>query len=564
MKTKLTLLATLSILSCATQAAETPFYQITELSTDKSGNYGPWPISLAEDKSVAMRATTNDWFQYYNMAPMGMDLAERYRYNVDCYSLMSSSMCDGFWSGGAHRAQQWRQDTVTYTPQNETLLEGNDRTEEDGIINRLGESADVYVGYKVTNTSLNGYYYPRNAFVHLAGNDIDLVPPTTFSGVGGFSSANTLLKLSDDSYLIGGTANTNIAGPDSALSYCYQGNVSQGGDMSYCPGFNTQAALWLASPSSSSATATLASGYYRADSNYLENAAVLGLAAQSDSSYLAVGYSSTSAAGDSVTAARSVAVVWPVSVSGGTATLGTLSLIPLPQGTPTDDKDNVLSNTWAVAANSQGIVIGNQKYAAVESRNKPTEMFVYDSKSSTTAKIPFDNIPYTGSNSEAAGLNESGQVVGWRDERNETQPVYNGSPRLQEAFLYNVATGNNWRLNDLICATVSGVKTCAQNGKYYYLAYASAIHDDGTIAATTYRYDSYDDWANRRNATVVPVVLSPTTSFTDTKDVPSDYVVENVLPINNVGQNDGGGAVPVVGLLMLAWFGWRRRESRIN
>ena len=62
MKTKLTLLATLSILSCAPQAAETPFYQITDLSTsaNKSGNYGPWPISLAEDKSVAMRATTND------------------------------------------------------------------------------------------------------------------------------------------------------------------------------------------------------------------------------------------------------------------------------------------------------------------------------------------------------------------------------------------------------------------------------------------------------------------------------------------------------------------------
>ena len=104
MKTKLTLLATLSILSCATQAAETPFYQINELPTTRSGNYGPWPISLAGDKSVAMRATTNDWFQYYNMAPMGMDLAERYRYSVDCNSLMAADICDGFWSGADHRA----------------------------------------------------------------------------------------------------------------------------------------------------------------------------------------------------------------------------------------------------------------------------------------------------------------------------------------------------------------------------------------------------------------------------------------------------------------------------
>ena len=564
MKTKLTLLATLSILSCATQAAETPFYQITELSTAKSGNYGPWPISLAEDKSVAMRATTNDWFQYYDMAPMGMDLAERYRYNVDCQYLMASDVCSGFWSGSPHRAEQWRQDTVSYTPQNETLLEGASKTEEDGIINRLGESADVYVGYKVTNTSLNGYYYPRQAFAQLAGNDVSLVPPTTFEGHGGFSSANTLLKLGDDSYLIGGTANTNIAAPDSALTKCYNGDVAQGGDMSYCPGFNTQAALWLASSSSSAATATLASGYYRHDSGYLETAAVLDLSTQEDGTYLAVGYSSTNEAGSGITSSRNVAVTWPVNVSGGTATFGTLSLIPLPKGTPTDDNDNVLSNTWAVAANSQGVVIGNQKYSAVNSRNKPTEMFVYNSKSATTATIPFENKPYNGSNSEAAGLNESGQVVGWRDERNETQPVYNGSPRLQEAFLYNVATANNWRLNDLICATVSGEKTCSQNGKYYYLAYASAIHDDGTITATAYRYDSYNDWANRTNATVIPVVLTPSTDFDASKDVPSDYVVENELPVSNVGQKDGGGAIPAAGLLALAWFGWRRRGSRLN
>lgn len=130
---------------------------------------------------------------------------------------------------------------------------------------------------------------------------------------------------------------------------------------------------------------------------------------QEDGTYLAVGYSSTDKAGDSVTSGRNVAVT-SGRVSDATAT-STLSLIPLPKGTPTDDSDNVLSNTWAVAANSQGIVVGNQKYSKVKSRNKPTEMFVYDSKNATTATIPFENKPYSGSNSEAAGLNESGQVV---------------------------------------------------------------------------------------------------------------------------------------------------------
>ena len=62
MKTKLTLLATLSILSCASHAADTAFYQITEIAGNKAGNYGPWPVAMTEDKSVASLAVTSDWF----------------------------------------------------------------------------------------------------------------------------------------------------------------------------------------------------------------------------------------------------------------------------------------------------------------------------------------------------------------------------------------------------------------------------------------------------------------------------------------------------------------------
>ena len=563
MNTKLTMLATLSILSCALQAAETPFYQITELPTDKAGNYGPWPVSIADDKSVAMRAVTNNWYQYFNMAPMGMDLAERYRYNTDCTSQMSSAMCNSFWDGNSNRAEQWRRDVINYTPQNESLLNGTSRTENDGIINRLGESADYYVGYKTASSTLNGYYYPRQAFAHLGGSDIDLLPPTTFSGVGGFSSANTLLKLADGSYLIGGTANTSLMSPGDSLENCYNGDWGQGSDYRYCPGFNTQAALWLASASSQDATATLASSYYRHDAGYLETAAVLGLAAQTDGSYLAVGYSSTDKFGSSVAAGRNVAVTWPVTITDGQVSMGALTLIPLPYGAP-GQGDEYLSDTWAVATNGQGVVIGNQKYSKQKSRNKPVEMFVYNSKTGTTT-VPFENQPEDGSNSEASAINAASQVVGWRDERNETQAVYNGSPRLQEAFLYNASTNHSWRLNDLICATVSGAKSCAQNGKYYYLAYASNIHDDGTITATAYRYDSYDDWANRKNATVVPVMLAPSTSFAESKDVPSDYVLENALPVSNVGQDSGGGgSVPVVALVALLGLCWRRKSRAIN
>lgn len=559
MNTKLTLLATLSILSCASHAAETPFYQITEIAGDKAGNYGPWPTTMAADKTVAMQAATNDWFQYYNMAPMGMDLANRFRYNIDCRNLMASEVCNGFWDGSTKRAQNWRVDTVTYTPQNETLLNGASRSEQDGIIKELGDSADYYVGYKVASSATNGYYFERQAFAHLGGNDIDLLPPTTFTDVGGFSSANTLLKLSDDSYLVGGTANTSVAGPDSSLVYCYAGDWSRDEDLNRCPGFNTQAALWLTSPDATSATAVLASGYYSSDSGVLETAAVLGLTEKEDGSYLAVGYSSTAKVGNSVTAGRNVAVTWPVTIVNGQPVLGSLSAIPLPKAAP-GEGDEVLSNTWAVAANAQGVIIGNQAYSQAKSRNKPVEMFIYDSATNTTT-IPFENKPNPAANSEAAAMNSLGQVVGWQDERNETQPVYNGSPRLQEAFMYNVGTKNSWRFNDLICSTVDGAASCVQNGKYYYIVYASAVHDDGTVAATAYRYDSYADWAARRKATVTPVLLTPSVEFTTEHDVPADYVVTNALPASDLGQDNGGGSIPLWLLAVLPLLAWSRKRK---
>ena len=100
-------------------------------------------------------------------------------------------------SGASTRAKDWRKDTVTYVAQNESLLNGSSRTEQDGIIKQLGSSADYFVGYKVASAATNGYYFERQAFAHLGGNDIDLLPPTTFTDVGGFSSANALLKLSE-------------------------------------------------------------------------------------------------------------------------------------------------------------------------------------------------------------------------------------------------------------------------------------------------------------------------------------------------------------------------------
>lgn len=570
-KSKLSLLVTLAVLSGSSYsvmsyAADSAFYQITEIdSSSSASNYGPWPTAMAADKTVASQTVTNDWFSFFNMAPMGMDLADRFHYELGCTSQMSSDMCSGFWDGGDNRALQWRKDTITYVNQATSLVNGSSQTEADGIVKALGDTSDEFVGYKIAASSENGYYYPRVGVATISGVTTELDAPSAFSGIGSFSSANALLKLDDSTYLVGGTANTDVAAPGTALKYCYDGDTYKTGEYRYCPGFNTQAALWVVSSSATSATASLAPSYYDADKNVIQTAAVTGLTKLSDGTYLAVGYSSTGKPGNSPLSGRNVAVTWPVTISSGTATFGTLTKIPLAKGEPSEGK-KVLRHTWSVGTNGT-YVIGNQKYNSSKSRNLPVEMFVYKVGATDDATLPFEDLPFKGSNSEAAAININSQVVGWRDERSESHSVTNGSPRLQEAFLYNAATGNGWRLNDLICSgSTASESTCTQNGKFYYLVYASAIADDGTVAATAYRYDTYADWEARTNATVVQVKLTPAVSFASTNDVPDGYTVTNALPASNVGQNStkGGGAMPLWLLLSGLGFGFVRRFKKMS
>ncbi|MGY2437236.1 DUF3466 family protein, partial [Escherichia coli] len=104
-------------------------------------------------------------------------------------------------------------------------------------------------------------------------------------------------------------------------------------------------------------------------------------------------------------------------------------------------------------------------------------MFLFNlSKPGTAASLPLQDKPISGAGSEAAAINEHSMVVGWRDSRHQTQPVVNGTNRMQEAFLLNAANGSNWYLNDLICGLKdAGSKSCSQNGAYYHIAYASGI-----------------------------------------------------------------------------------------
>lgn len=564
MNKKQTLVALAVLTSCAAQAQD-PFFTIEEVvsASDIAGNFGPWARAMSkEDKTVAAFDVTNDWFSFFNMAPIGMDLAHRMGYERYCSSVLADDVCNTYWNKTDNRAKQWRLDTISYVAQTESLVDGSSTSEQDGIVTTMGNTADERAGYTVSDSATSNNYHPRTAFVTLPGLDqLSLPAAHEFDGVGSFSSAYSLLPLDNDRYLVGGTANTSTKGPDSALATCYDGDTGQSEDYPLCPGFNTQATFWLVDGDNGDYTTTQATAYYSTNSSLLQTASVMSMAKVGDD-YYAVGYSSTKEAGSASTSGRNVAVVWPLTLADDTLTIGSLTKIPLSKNAP-GEGDEVLRHTWAVAINEDGWVIGNQKYSSVKGRNIPIEMFVYNVTTGETADIPFENSPNRGSNSEAGGLNNNGLVVGWRDERSETAPVYEGAPRMQEAFLFNINTGSSWYLNDLICGTDNdGANACVQNGKYYYLAYANAIADDGTIAATAYRYDSETDWENQNNPTTVTVKLTPNASFDTDGDVPDSAVVTNQLPSTDLGENDGGGALGLGLLAGLLGVGLiRRRKS---
>ena len=98
---------------------------------------------MAKDNSVASFVSSSDWFSFFNMAPNGMDLAQRLRYEMDCYSQLASSVCSAFWDGAPNKALQWRNNTLSYLPQVTTLIEGAQRGEQDGIITKLGANMSV-------------------------------------------------------------------------------------------------------------------------------------------------------------------------------------------------------------------------------------------------------------------------------------------------------------------------------------------------------------------------------------------------------------------------------------
>ncbi|QXB54198.1 DUF3466 family protein [Aeromonas sp. FDAARGOS 1415] len=548
MKKQLSMLAILVGASLNAQAAQSSFFTIVD---DEVKGYAS-AIS-ADGSGLVGINTKNNMAEYFSTVRFADFLVDRFRFEQGC--MLSSSVCKSFWNDNPGFAYQWRRDFLDNVDQR-----GNvgyvQLGETDGLVTALGDTPADRVGYKVDGKL-------RTAFAVVDdGNAVELKDAASTHGL---SVPTAIKKLDNGQYLVTGAAASDKyrhkVGGD-FYKWCFEGNDSEYGDSRYCPGVDTQASFWLLNSSGALNTLIQAGDYAHQRDEVLQTASALG-AAEYNGTLYGVGYSSSGEVGSGDLDGRNIASYWTLDLSAGT--VGATKIIPLPEGEPGKD-DAKLQHSWAVAVNDNGYVIGNQRYRLNKGQNRPVEMFLFNLNTPTTsAVVPLQDKPLSGSGSEAAAINDHNMVVGWRDSRHQTQPVVNGTNRMQEAFLLNAAApANSWYLNDLICGTDdAGNKQCAQNGYYYHIAYASGISSDGTIAATAYRYNSESELNNRSNATVVAVKLKPAVADYQ-GNTPASYVVSNAPLNNQTGQDgDGGGGGSLFWLTLLALpFAWLRRYQR--
>lgn len=550
MKKQLSMLAILVGASLNAQAAQSSFFTIVD---DEVKGYASG-ISGDANGLIGLN-TKNNMAEYFSTVRFADFLVDRFRFEQGC--MLSNSVCNSFWSDNSGFAYQWRREFLDGADQRSNLGYVTS-SEVDGLVTALGDVPEDRVGYK-----MNGKL--RTAFAVV--NDGHPVELKDAASTHGLSVPTSIKKLDNGQYLVTGTAASDKyrhkVGGD-FYKWCFEtGNDSQYGDFRYCPGVDTQASFWLLNSSGGFNKLMQAGTYGHQRDEVLQTASALGVAKYNGTLY-GVGYSSTGELGTGDLQGRNLASYWTLDTAAGT--VGTTKIIPLPDGEPGKD-DAKLQHSWAVTVNDNGYVIGNQRWNKSKGQNRPVEMFLFNlSKPGTAASLPLQDKPISGAGSEAAAINEHNMVVGWRDSRHQTQPVVNGTNRMQEAFLLNAAApANSWYLNDLICGKDdAGNKQCAQNGKYYHIAYASGISSNGTIAATAYRYDSESDLNKRANATVVAVKLTPKGHENYKDNEPANYVVSNAPVNNQTGQDGGeGGGGSLFWLTLLALpFAWLRRYQR--
>ncbi len=564
-------------LSAFAEASQEPAFSITEVDSSASGNYGPFAVSMSDGDtpSTASVSYQNNMFSYMMIAPHEYDLGQHMLRMYDCYTIMDSSVCNGYWDGDSHYASTWRYDMLYYKPEVSSTVNGNTTDENTFVMLKAADNGDG-VGYRVNQNEYYSAknYYRREGYAVFDGKKYILQNPLAwgdnaeaYKDIGGYATALSYKKLSDGRILVGGYSSFGPLNGDlyDYINSCYLGDHDANSDLNACPGFRTQATIWIIDPNTMTDGTTIigtqAASYLDSSNNMdgLPQSAVTSFVEINNQLY-ALGYSATDDYNSGGAFISEVATYWPITVDT-TVSFGQIKEINGMERPGNGDDTNIY--TWIQAGNKQGTLLTNRKMDKSENSNRAM-MFGFSTLSSdgtTSVLFPFHNVPINGANSQGADINDHNVIVGWRDNRNDKKPVNYGVDRAQEGFIYTVSDKGSYYLNDLICGLDDQSNaTCTQNGVYYYIEWPVAINNNNIIYATAFRYNSYEDWQNYRNATTVTVKLTPnsdlfsTDSKTESSTINTKYVVNypNKLATYSESSSGSGGAITPFWLLILA------------
>ncbi len=262
------------------------------------------------------------------------------------------------------------------------------------------------------------------------------------------------------------------------------------------------------------------------------------------------------------------AVFYPKS-GFSTVTENAWSYVFIADATVRSGSDYVYSNSVAKDINNNLLVIGEAKRFGdkPEAGAANNRLFIADaSNGSPKASYFSGGIFFSGAGGEANAINNYNEIVGQIDA--EANREINGKQRRRRAFIYPYnGTGtdttrraifNNqaWWLDDL---TNGGTYSSANN--QYRIINAADINDAGVIAATALKCSvgEYDSTAHNAycgggtaQEEVVAVKLIPISNATSVD-------IEQRIAESETVERKGGG-IGLFSLVLLGWFGLKRRK----
>ena len=510
--------------------AAKPAFQITEVNNGSFAAFGPFAMSLSEGKNPKAASVyyRHNMFSSMMTAPHQYDLGQHIRRFMDCYDILDGSVCDSYWDGNPNYAEKWRYEMLYYTPEVTGVTDSVSSDENTAILLRIDENGDG-VGYRVNKSEYNTEYnyYRREGVARFNGKTFILQNPLgwgdnpeAYKEVGGYATALSFLPLEDGRILVGGYSSFgNYDGNiKKFISHCYHGNWEAGGDYRICPGFRTQATVWLIDPEKMKdgevIIGTQAKGYIDIGSseNSLSTAAIMDLV-KLDDRIVAAGYSATDDFGSGASTANT-SCVWDVTIDGDNLSLGDRCWEITGMSRPGNNDDENMY-TWVQAINKKGVILANRKMNKSKNSNRPLDFGIsaYSADHNfPRITFPATDYPFRGANAEGSDINSYSVVVGWGDNPADKKPVNYAVDRAQTGFIYTDQDRSFNYVNDYICGrNEKGEADCLQNGGYYYVEWPVAINDEGIILASAFRYETESDWENYQNAVPVTVMLTPDT-----------------------------------------------------